>query len=386
MKLLEQITLDTIPPRHIELLQGDLTEIPDEFAVDLLVVSAFPGRYNPSPGTLVKALHDKGVSVAALAADRAIDLGASFGCWLSHPMPAAQEGMNFNRLMCFEPSRDKGAPEQVQKIFRALIPILGANDDISSVALPLVATGNQRAPVKDIIEPLLEGAVEWLNHGLPLSVIRIVTYSDEDTEIARATFRDLSDSFAKADSLLDQYLDLQRGGGGEFEHLLNVREKTPLDTLAHETLARKKGITDPAKPDRMKFDVFISYAHEDLDAAREIETKLKELWPEIRIFRDEHSIDIGRAWQPTIFENLDYCHKIMVLFSPDYLQSDVCKEEYNISWMRARNEGANLLFPLFVYDADLPTYMEYQKYLDCREGDSTKLADATAKLVEMLRA
>ena len=30
--------------------------------------------------------------------------------------------------------------------------------------------------------------------------------------------------------------------------------------------------------------------------------------------------------------------------------------------------------------------MEYQKYLDCREGDSTKLADATAKLVEMLRA
>ena len=53
--------------------------------------------------------------------------------------------------------------------------------------------------------------------------------------------------------------------------------------------------------------------------------------------------------------------------------------------MRARNEGANLLFPLFVYDADLPTYMEYQKYLDCREGDATKLADASARLVDVLR-
>ena len=385
MRLLETIELDTVPPRRIELLQGDLAAIPDEFAVDLLVVSAFPGDYEPIRGTLINALDNKGVSVQGLSEEKQLDLSQAFGCWLSHPLPESLWGMNFNRVMCFEPSSGKSAPQQVQKIFRALIPVLGAFDDITSLAMPLVATGSQRASTRDIIESLLEGAVEWMNHGLPLSVIRIVTHGDADTEIARAAFGDLSKNFSTAARLLDQLLESAPGGKIDPAIFVKAGSEGPLDVLAQEVTARKKGLAATPQQDGMKFDVFISYAHENLAAAQQIEQELQTLWPEIRIFRDEHSIDVGRAWQPTIFENIDYCRKIMVLFSPDYLQSDVCKEEYNISWMRARNEGANLLFPLFVYDADLPTYMEYQKYLDCREGDATKLADASARLVDVLR-
>jgi hypothetical protein len=38
-----------------------------------------------------------------------------------------------------------------------------------------------------------------------------------------------------------------------------------------------------------------------------------------------------------------------------------------------RKTGREILFPLYHYSTNLPTYMEYRNYFDCREGDETKL-------------
>ena len=62
-------------------------------------------------------------------------------------------------------------PAVVGDIFRALTPILGEKSDISSVAMPIVAAGDQGYPISTILVPLLEAAIQWMETGLPLDCI-----------------------------------------------------------------------------------------------------------------------------------------------------------------------------------------------------------------------
>jgi hypothetical protein len=51
--------------KEIESLEGELTELSPADLVDVLVVSAFPGDYIPTPTSLIGALAARGVSVGA---------------------------------------------------------------------------------------------------------------------------------------------------------------------------------------------------------------------------------------------------------------------------------------------------------------------------------
>ena len=105
MKLLSQLII----PRPegdaaIQLIQGDLTTIPEEFAVDILAVSAFRGDYWPGRRTLIGALFNAGLWVADLAKAKEVDLLSQLSCWLSKPLTDAQQArFNFKRILCFEP-------------------------------------------------------------------------------------------------------------------------------------------------------------------------------------------------------------------------------------------------------------------------------------------
>ena len=357
MELLDVIE---IGQKKIELLEGDLTEIPEERAVDLLVLSAFPDDYMPTRTSLIGALERKGLSVEALSALKEEDLRDSFACWLSEEFDAPHTGLRFRRILCFEPLGKGGKPpELVGDIYRALVPILGLDESIRSIAMPILATGNQYWPVEEILPPLLDATIHWLESGLPLDVVRIVAYSEADAVAAKSYF----ETAEQARQLLSEDID----------NLITPEEET----------AGGEEYWEQVDDDNL-YDVFISFAHEDKAEMQALEAELRKLAPGVRIFLDRKSIDVGSAWQPAIFESLDHCRKVVPLFSPAYLKSEVCKEEFNIAWVRSRESKQDVLFPLYAFSAKLPTYMKYRLYLDCREGNSDKIRDASRKLLKNL--
>src|SRR5688572_2608214 len=93
----------------------------------------------------------------------------------------------------------------------------------------------------------------------------------------------------------------------------------------------------------------------------------------------------GASWQREIFDALETCSATAVLFSPDFLNSNVCKEEFDIAWARRRDDKQVLIFPLLVRDANLPTYMRLINHADCRVSDAAKIRTAAESLVELLK-
>ena len=384
MKTLSSIQVHGAKPRRIELLQGDLTELGADEGSDLLVVSAFPDDYLPTRTSLIGALHRKGLSVAALAKDKSVDLRDNFSCWLSKPLSPTDPGLRFTRILCFEPSKRGAPPEVVGDIFRALMPILAEEPDINSIALPIVAAGNQGCSVAEMLPPLLDAALGWLEKGLPLDCIKIVTLRDTQAAEAERIFNArklayLTPRPAAATPLAGD--DFLLGGGVDRGGASDGNFRSMDSGIASPDTAPAPAFETPAEPE---YDVFISYSRKNAHDSEMLEKTLRRLRPEIRIFVDRKNLDVGCAWQIEIFESLDKCRKIVAMLSPEYIASKVCKEEFNIAWLRGREADDDIIYPLYLYSAPLPTYMKYKNFLDCREGDAQRIEEASRRLLETL--
>ncbi len=113
--------------------------------------------------------------------------------------------------------------------------------------------------------------------------------------------------------------------------------------------------------------------------------ELQDIKPDIRIFMDRMNLDTGIAWQPEIFEAIDFCKKnAQLYFHPLTWILKVCKEEFNIAWARGRDNDENSIFPIYLYTSELPAYMKYRLYVDCREYDENKLHEACASFISLL--
>jgi TIR domain len=336
MKYLDRIDVRGGQHKRIELYQGDLTSLSAAEGFDLLVVSAFPGDYFPTSSSLIGALYRKGLSVEKLANNKDVDLRSSFSCWLSREVTPRDPGLRFRRILCFEPLVRGRPPEFVGDIFRALTPIIVERADIKTLGLPVVAAGDQGYSVTEILSPLLEAAIHWLEVGLPLDIIKIVSYSNSQAQEAARVFAENKQKYA--------------------------RSEPPVRT----------GETD--------YDVFISYSRLNVGECEALERSLLYLEPRLRIFVDKKEINIGSPWQAEIFENIDKCKKVATMLSPQYIESKVCKEEFNIAWVRGRDLDYDLIYPIYIYSAKLPTYMSYKNYFDCREGNKEQIVEASKRL------
>lgn len=342
MKLLDSMTVQSALGEHrIELYMGDLTDMPTEHAVDVLVVSSFPNNYRPTKGSLLGALQRRGISVRQLSDDKAVDMRDFASCWLSKPIDTPEhEGVRFKRVLCFEPQERGKAAEVVGDIFRALLPVVFGPPNIRSVAVPLVATGKQGTPTADILDALIDNAVNWLSRGTPIDVLKVVEFDPFKAGEMKGAFGFLKRRYRKAASTPT----IPDGGEEGFSH-----------------------------------DVFISYSRKDQAEADWLYAELQRLYPKLNIFMDKVSMRAGSAWQQRLYRALDDSRKVVALLSPDYIASRICQEELNIAIARNR-DSEGVLVPLYIRSAQLPTYIKLLNYIDCRDEVNTKLTDACAQI------
>jgi hypothetical protein len=329
---------DTAIPR-IEFCVGDVTNLRAADHTDVLIVSAYPDTYDPLPGSLIAALHGKGIDVAKLAMQKEVDLREAFSCWLSRDIGNAHSGIHVHRILCYEPYV-KGTPEElVGDIFRSLAPFVCGSPFLRTVAAPVVASGYQGVRPDRMLRLLVETALQWMRAGMPLDCVKIVAFPGQEASV-----------------LHDVFLELK-----------------------HD-LATNVGI--PRLPNQ--YDCFISYAHTNVQQALALESTLRKIKPRIRLFVDLQQLDTGAAWQQHIYESLDRCAKVIALLTPDYLRSKVCMEEFNIAHCRSRESDRHILAPFYLYTSILPTYMKLVQFWDCREGDVAKVEQACWSLLQEL--
>jgi hypothetical protein len=321
--------------RSIEIYHGDLTRLQKDHDVDILVVSAFPNNYIPTQNSLIGALDAVGVSVSNLANDKAEDLRKNFSCWISKELRGQIPGIHFNRILCFEPFVTGEPAEVVGDIFQALIPYLEPAGRAVNIAMPLVSTGNAYVSVADMIEPLIDATIYYMKRGIPINKLMIV----EKSEYKAAEIR------------------------GAFSII-------------------KRRYTQHSKASKFKYDLFVSYSRKNTRQTDILIAELEKMQRGIRVFLDRNELSTGAAWQQGIFEAIDNSSKVLCVFSPQYLESKVCKEEYNIALFRHREAQEGVLIPLYLLSAELPTYMRMIQYLDCREADPGKMKDSCAKIIE----
>lgn len=322
MILLAEWALQQNGEEHrIELYWGDLSYLPPEQAVDLLVVSAFRNDFIPTPSSLIGALHRNGISVHKLSFDKERDMRDEFSCWLSRPVGVR----GFRRILCIESGWRGTPPEIADDLFRAIAPISMTSVPTRSVALPLIGAGDQGYAAEQMLESVLTAAVSWLRRGMPIEVLKIVAYSDEAASRAKKRFIELKEA----------------------------------------DLARRK--------DARNWDVFLSYSHSDSSTVEHIHRTLTSARSYIRVFHDKKELKPGSSWLMQIAEAIDASHCVLALYTPSYWDSVPCKDELTAAYVRQAKERRQILFPIFYQNTKILSFFEGLQHADCREADLSKL-------------
>lgn len=331
IRLQDSISVVTSFGEHVvELCYGDITKLPVEEKMDIIMVSAFIGDYSNATGTLIGALSfNLGLSTSELSRDKDMDLRTHYSCWLSKPLP---EGLPFRRLLCFEKTRgssDSSLERQIRDIFKVLVPIL--KNQNTTIITPLLATGNQRSDQITVLHSIVSGAISWIQAGLPLKQLKIVIYEDNNEELNR--------KFAK---LKETHLKSQ-----------NKRH------------------------DVKEYDIFLVYQPTDATVVSSLKQNLLAKNDQLSIYSDPSKFNQKGVWQQGIFDLMMSSKRIVPVLTPNYVKSDECLEMFNMAICCTRRKGKDLLVPLYFETIQIiPVSVSLVQFLDCRvrkEGDTLAL-------------
>ncbi len=364
MQLLSQINIQRSQgDAIIQLLQGDLSAIPAEYATDILAMSSFPGDYTALEGSLIKSFGDRGLNIGQLALDKDVDLLSQLNCWLSKPLPAKeQQKFNFKRVLCFEPGEKIKAPEEVVgDIFRCINTFV-FDDDNNELAMPIIATGYQMVPVQAILPALLQAAVFWLKNGLPLKSLKLVVYNDDKAREALYLFEGFKNKLFEVTKESPQAPPSFSKKKGNVATKLVVKNAPPAPA---PNVATKKG-----------YDYFLSYAHVHSKEIEYFVNELKNKNKDLLVFYDKDSIPPGGLWIQQISSAIQQANKVLVFLSPDYDNSPVCWDEFQCAKLVEYNRKKSIIQTVYLHghkETEMPLIMGIYSYIDCREGSTEKM-------------
>jgi len=365
MQLLSQINIQRSQDNAvIQLLQGDLSAIPAEYATDILAMSAFPGDYTALKGSLIRAFEDRELYIGQLALHKEVDLLSQLNCWLSKPLsPDDQQKFNFKRILCFEPGDKIKEPEEVVgDIFRC-INTFAFDEDNNEVAMPIIATGNQKMPVNKILPALLEAAVFWLKNGLPLKSLKLVVYQDEKAQEVLSLFE------AFKNKLYNGPTENPKGAPSSLS-------KEIKNAVTEQVILNPPGEPAPQAESKKGYDYFLSYAHVHSKEIAYFVNEMKNKNKDLSVFYDKDSIPPGRLWIQQISSAIQQANKVLVFLSPDYDNSPVCWDEFQCAKLMEYNRKKNIIQTVYLYgykETEMPLIMGIYSYIDCREGSTEKL-------------
>jgi hypothetical protein len=391
--------------RRVELFYGNLARIPRKHAVDLLVVSAFPSNYSPTNTSLIGALDRAGLSVEALAQNKFVDLRQEFGCWVSQ---SVDKRHNFGKILCIESAWRGAPPETTDDIFRALAVNLLSEFANSSIAMPVVGAGNQQYPFSDMLDAILKAAYGWIFRGLSLKCLKIVIYREADIPSALKIFHENKPSSPVGSSIYQFVRSLPRllYDIPDKLRILHAREhyktliyeygisfKNPIvnTVKATHSLETKpvhvaKDATDFPKSvehEKQAKNIFISYSHDDTDAAQIIFESLKTS-NNFNIFYDRESIPSGSSWLIHVAPALDSADRVVAVYSEKYWKSKNCMLEFAGALTRQSDQDKEILYPIYISDAQIPYIFRHLIHHDCRVRDRSKIVEACANLIKTL--
>jgi hypothetical protein len=182
---------------------------------------------------------------------------------------------------------------------------------------------------------IFNAAVHWLATGLPVDTIKIVVFDERQVAPVLGRFREL---------------------------------------CAQASVARR------ASSQPYAYDLFVSYSHRDMAEVDYLVEKLVLEAPSLRVFQDKLELDVGQSWQTRLDDALESCRHVVPVYSPAYLTSKMCIEEFNMARVRHRDSESPVLIPILLRSTELPLYMRTLQYIDCREADRERLHGAARKL------
>jgi hypothetical protein len=147
--------------REFQLLRGDITKL--NLTIDLMVISSIGSDFTPTKNSIIGALYrNHQISVAQLSEEPEFTLAQPLKLWVSRDTGHSE----IRRIMCVEiPIKGKETNRIVEDAFFAL-PLLEARQlSLSTICLPVLATGDHGLNPKEIISPMLKGAA-WALRNL----------------------------------------------------------------------------------------------------------------------------------------------------------------------------------------------------------------------------
>ena len=318
---------------------GDVTRF--DRPISILTTSAFVGSYAATPGTVFLALAQVGIYANQLAADPAFDLRDPCHIWLSRELGPC--GADIRRIGCIEligahtlwqtaPEAEQSMIHSIQAYFHMLDIASLYGTDVTTIALPLLGSGDQHIGDNLLLTPLINECIAFLKRN---SCAKNICFVEKNPEKAERIATCLENSLRF------------------------------LDTEAQESQKDQKKLA------------FISYSSKDKNIADNLCAKLEQQG--IKVWYAPR--DVHGPYANAIANAIDKAKYFIVILSQNSIASEHVLNEIDLAFQNL-NQGMQFK-PLKIDDALFTPAFKY--YLSRQHWMDATIPPLEARLNEFVR-